>query len=304
MTTTRQPRFSGLVAAPFTPFHGDGTLAEDVIERQCEKLVADGVRGAFVCGTTGEGPSLTMAERMRVAARWVTAARGRLRVLVHTGHTAVDEARQLAAHAQAIGADGVGCLAPYFFRPASIPDLAGFCGRVAAAAPALPFYYYHIPSMTGVAFPMRDFMPLAAKTIPNFAGIKYTFEDLADFAACARFDGGAYEMFFGRDELLLEGLAAGATGAIGSTYNYMAGLYHPLIAAHGAGDDMVARACQERVRRIIDVMIRHGGLPAGKRMMGLVGIDCGPVRPPLATLDAAAAAILETELAAAGFERS
>jgi len=301
MTTPHQQRFTGLVAAPFTPFHDDGAVAEDVIERQCEKLVADGVVGAFVCGTTGEGPSLTMAERMRVSGRWVAAARNRLRVVVHVGHTSAAEARELAAHAQAIGADGVGCLAPYFFRPASIADLVGFCGHVAAAAPALPFYYYHIPSLTGVTFPMREFLPVAAKAIPNFAGIKYTFEDLADFAACTRFEDGAYEMFFGRDELLIEGLAAGATGAIGSTYSYMAGIYHPLIAAHHEAQAAVARTWQEKANRIIAIMIRHGGLPAGKRMMAIAGIDCGPVRSPLAPLDGAAAAALETELAAAGF---
>jgi len=301
MSSGNHERFTGLVAAPFTPFRGDGSLADEIIERQCERLVTEGVQGAFVCGTTGEGPSLTVAERMRVSERWVAAAGNRLKVLVHVGHTSAADARALAAHAQEIGADAIGCLAPYFFKPASIAALVEFCGHVAAAAPALPFYYYHIPSLTGVAFAMREFLPVAARSIPNFAGIKYTHEDVADFAACVRFEDHAYEMLFGRDELLLEGLATGATGAIGSTYNYMPGFYHALIAATREGNARVARAWQDKANRVIEVMIRHGGLPAGKHIMRLVGADCGPVRPPLATLTPAAAATLEADLADIGF---
>lgn len=301
MRSGSHERFTGLVAAPFTPFRGDGSLADETIERQCERLVAEGVQGAFVCGTTGEGPSLTVAERMRVSERWMAAAGDRLRVLVHVGHTSAADARALAAHAQEIGADAVGCLAPYFFKPGSIAALVEFCGHVAAAAPALPFYYYHIPSLTGVAFAMREFLPVAARSIPNFAGVKYTHEDLADFAACVRFEGGAYEMLFGRDELLLEGLAAGATGAIGSTYNYMPRFYHALIAASREGNDRMARSWQDRANRVIEIMIRHGGLPAGKHIMRLAGVNCGPVRPPLMPLTPAVIAALEADLADIGF---
>jgi len=301
MQRGRQDRFRGLVAAPFTPFHADGAVHVEQIDRQAERLVADGVVGAFVCGTTGEGLSLTTRERMQVAARWADAARGRLALFVHVGHTSVADARALAAHAQEIGADAVACLAPFFFKPRSVTELAAFCKDVAAAAPALPFYYYHIPSLTGVALPMREFVPVAATTIPSFAGLKYTFEDVADFAACAAFDGGRLDMLFGRDELLSAGLAAGATGAVGSTYNYMAASYGPIITAWRRNDTAAALAAQEQANRIIDTMIRHGGMAAGKRMMAFAGIDCGPVRPPLCDLDVAAVQDLRRDLAALGF---
>ena len=295
-----QKRFRGLIAAPFTPFHADGSLDLERIDALADRLVADGVFGAFVCGTTGEGASLTTAERMLVAERWALAVRDRLRLFVHVGHTSAADARMLAAHAQRIGADAIGCLAPYFFRPRSVEELADFCGHVASAAPGLPFYYYHLPSLTGVAFPMADFLPIAARRIPTLAGIKYTFEDVADFAACVAFDGGRFDMLFGRDELLLEGLDAGACGAIGSTYNYMASIYGMLIDAWSAGDRGTARQYQDRATRIIEVMNRHGGLPAGKRIMSLSGLDCGPVRSPLVDLDTATVSRLRTELVAAG----
>ena len=296
-----RPRFVGLVAAPFTPLHDDGGIDEGLIERLAAGLAADGVAAAFVCGTTGEGPSLTTAERKRVAERWVKAAPAGLRVVVHVGHACGADCRELAANAAAIGADAIACLAPFFFRPATVRDLVDFCRPVAAAAEDLPFYYYHIPSMTGVAFPMVDFLGAAAGTIPSLAGLKYTHDDLHDLGRCVRFEDGRFDVLFGRDEALLAGLACGVQGAIGSTYNYMAGVYHELIAAFRAGDLETARRRQAVAGDVIAVMLAHGGLPAGKAIMALRGFDCGPVRPPLVTLDAGRRASLARALAAVGF---
>lgn len=292
---------TGLVAAPFTPFHPDGSLDTSPVGRQAANLIADGVTGAFVCGTTGEGPSMSTAERMRVAEAWVPAARERLRVIVHVGHASVAEAMVLAAHAQGIGAAGIACMAPYFFKPGSVEDLVAFCAPVAAAAPDLPFYYYHIPSLTGANLPMVTFLAAAGRVIPSLAGIKYTHEDMLDFSACLRFDGGRYDILFGRDEMLLAGLALGAKGAIGSTYNYMSPIYHRVIEAFARGDTAAARAEQARATDIIAVMLRHGGLPAGKAMMAIAGIDCGPVRPPLHDLGDARRESLRRDLEPLGF---
>ncbi|HPA19369.1 MAG TPA: dihydrodipicolinate synthase family protein [Verrucomicrobiae bacterium] len=274
-------RLTGLVAAPFTPFHQDGSLDVGRVAEQAERLIADGVAGAFVCGTTGEGPSMNVEERIRLTEGWIAAAGARLRIIVHVGHSCLADCQTLAAHAQRAGATGIGCLAPYFFKPRSVGDLVGFCAKVASAAPDLPFYYYHLPSVTGVNFPMVEFLAAAAERIPNLAGIKFTSEDLMDYSACGRFDGGRFDILFGRDEILLAGLALGAKGAIGSTYNYMAPIYHALIGAFERGDIAAARAAQARAADIIAVMLRHGGLAAGKAIMALVGFDCGPVRPPL-----------------------
>lgn len=297
----KHAHITGLIAAPFTPFHPDGSLDTGPVGRQAARLIADGVAGAFVCGTTGEGPSLTTAERMELAGAWVDAARGRLRIIVHVGHASIADARALAAHAQHIGAAAIGCLAPYFFKPQSVGDLVAFCGPIASAAPSLPFYYYHLPSITGVRLPMADFLAAAAGKIPNLAGIKYTHEDMLDFSACLRADGGRYDILFGRDEMLLAGLALGAKGAIGSTYNYMAPLYHRAMEAFARGDIAAARSAQARAADIITVMLRHGGLPAGKAMMAIAGIDCGPVRPPLHDLDATHRESLRLQLEPLGF---
>jgi N-acetylneuraminate lyase len=180
-----------------------------------------------------------------------------------------------------MGADAVATIAPSFFKPAGEAELVEWCRRIAAAAPALPFYYYHMPAMTGVNISAADFLQRARDVIPNLAGVKFTHEDLMDYGNAGEVDGGRYGMLFGRDEILLAGLSLGAVGAVGSTYNYAAPLYLRLIAAFERGDLAAARRAQTQAREFISVVGRHGGLAAGKLAMKLVGVDCGPVRLPL-----------------------
>src|SRR5262249_33673457 len=115
------------------------------------------------------------------------------------------------------------------------------------------------------------------------------------------FDEGRYNILFGRDEILLAALAMGATGAVGSTYNYMAPIYHRVMEAFNANDIETARSLQFMAIQIISVMNRRGGLAAGKAMMKMIGYDCGPVRAPLQNLSPEALESLTRELKAVGF---
>ncbi len=300
-TTFMENALSGLIAAPFTPMNVDGSLNLNTVERQAQFLVDGNVTGVFVCGTTGEGLSLSTQERMQVAERWVAAGRGKLKVIVHVGHNSAEESRALAIHASRIGAHACAAIGPSFFRPDKAEQLVEFCAQIAAAAPDLPFYYYHIPIFTGLKVPMIEFLRRAARRIPNLAGLKFTDDDLMGFAQCLNFEGGRFNILFGRDELLLGALALGATGAVGSTYNFLAPLYQQLIVAFKKGDLTSARRFQQAAVEIIALMNGRGGLPAGKAMMKLIGIDCGPVRLPLRNLTAEEAESLARELKALGF---
>jgi N-acetylneuraminate lyase len=295
------PKLAGLVAAPYVALNADTSLNLNAIEAQACSLVSSGVSGAFVCGTTGEGASLTTAERMAVAAQWRKVAGPDLRVVVHVGHTSLGDAKALAAHAQQIGACGISNFSPFFFKPARLDDLVDFCAEVAASAPELPYYYYHIPSMTGVHFPAADFLRAAERKIPNLAGVKFTFENLMDFAESTQLGGSRFDIVFGRDEMLLAGLALGAKGAIGSTYNFAAPVYLRILKAFAEGDLQTARVEQERANAMISVFLRHGGLPAGKSIMRLIGLDCGPVRLPLRSLSDVQEDALRAELEKIGF---
>jgi N-acetylneuraminate lyase len=238
---------------------------------------------------------------MAVATRWCEVAGSDLRIIVHVGHTALGESTALAAHAQKIGASALSNFAPFFFKPANTGDLVDFCTAVAAAAPALPYYYYHIPSMTGVNLAAADFLRAAQPKIPNLAGVKFTFENLMDFAECTRLDDGRYDIVFGRDEMLLSGMAAGAMGAIGSTYNFAAPVYLRLIKAFSEGDLANAQANQALANSMISVFLRFGGLTAGKTIMQMIGVDCGPARLPLRSLSESKVRELRSELEKVGF---
>lgn len=292
---------TGLIAPPPTPMEADGALNLETVEAQAAALVEDGVAGAFVCGTTGESASLTVAERMEVAERWASVAAPDFAVIVQVGHDCLADCRLLAQHAERIGARAIGCLPPHFFKPASIADLIAFCVEVAAAAPELPFYYYHIPAMTGVTFPVADVLAAGAEQIPTLAGAKFTHEDLMDFGRCVELDGGRFNMLFGRDEMLLAGLALGARGAVGTTYNCAAPLYGRIMRAFEAGDLTAARAEQAHARDLVTALRRFGIIAATKAVMAMNGIDCGPVRPPLRDLTAEERGALRAELERIGF---
>jgi len=152
-----------------------------------------------------------------------------------------------------------------------------------------------------VHLPMADFLPAAGKRIPTLAGVKFTHDDLMDFARCCRLEGGRFEMLFGVDQILLAGLAMGACGGIGTTYNLAGPLYNRIVRAYRAGDLAAARDDQARAIEMIAAMTRFGGLPAAKAMMKMIGIDCGPVRPPLRNLPDRERAELQRRLEEIGF---
>jgi len=295
---------NGLIAAPFTPMSSSGELNLEAVKPYAHWLCDQGLVGAFICGTTGEGMSLTIDERRQLAERWVRVSPPELPVIVHVGHNSLADCRALAAHAQAIGAASVACMSPFFFKPLDVDGLLLWCQQVAAAAPELPFYYYHIPSMTGFSVAVHRFLQLAGEQIPNLAGVKFTFEDLDDFGSSLQVADGRFDVLFGRDELLHSALQVGARGAVGSTYNFAAPLYLALIKAFHEGDQSRAGELQQVAVRMIDALVGCGAHPIAtfKHFMGQVGVDCGPTRLPLQTPTSEQLTQLEIALAASGID--
>jgi N-acetylneuraminate lyase len=296
------PHIEGLVAAPVTAFAPDGSVTLDPIEEYAALLARNGVAGVFVNGTTGEGLSLTVDERLRLAARWVETAPTGFKVLIHVGHTSIAATETMARHAQDIGAFGFGTMAPIYFKPPTVARLVAHCAQEAAAAPNLPYYYYHIPSLTGVDFSMIEFLTKAEEAIPNLAGIKYTFENFMDLELCRRYRDGRYNILVGRDEMWLHAYAQGTRAAIGSTYNFMAPLYLEVARHIDAGDLPGASDLQYKAMRVIKVVLAAGGfIPAVKHILQRFGLELGGVRSPLHSLPAAAEQTLDAELDALDF---
>ncbi|MDD3154782.1 MAG: dihydrodipicolinate synthase family protein [Victivallaceae bacterium] len=121
--------------------------------------------------------------------------------------------------------------------------------------------------------------------IPNLAGIKFNCQNLYDYQNCLDVCAGKYDIVFGVDEFFASALAAGAKAFIGSTYNYSAKLYHAIKTAFDSGNREETLRLMRKVCRGVDLLEEYGGIPAGKAMMLLHGIDCGPARLPLRQLD-------------------
>ena len=231
----------GLVAATFTPFNDDASVDVTRIPEIVDYLIDQGIAALYAIGSTGEGLSLTTAERQAVAEAFVQAAAGRLPVIVQVGSECIAQAVELAEHAQGIGADAVSAVSPVYFKPRTVEALVDSMAQIAAGAPELPFYYYHIPKVTGVGHSMLDFLRLGGSQIPTLRGIKYTSTDLEEFQACVEFAVGQFELLWGVDEMLADGLTAGARAAVGSTYNFAAPIARQLLEAFASGDVEQAR---------------------------------------------------------------
>jgi N-acetylneuraminate lyase len=293
---------TGLVAATHTPFHPDGSLNLGIVERQADHLVANGVRRVFVGGTTGESSSLALEERRALAERWRDVTRGvPLDVIVHVGGNCLGDARGLAAHAQALGTHAIGALAPSYFKPATVAGLVDCMAEIAAAAPDLPFYYYELPALTGITLSPSAFLEHAAGRIPNLAGIKFSSSDLMEYQLCRAAGGGRFDLPFGVDEMLLGALAVGATGAVGSSFNFAAPVYHRLIAAFERGDLEAARSEQLRSARLVRLLASRGYMASAKATMTLLGVDVGPPRLPNKTLTPDEVRELRRDLEQTGF---
>lgn len=280
-------KITGLVAATPTPFHGDGSLNLDAVEPMAQLLARRGVAGVFIAGSTGECHSLTVQERCALTERWAPAAKqNNLTLMVHVGHNCQLDASRLAAHAAEYEADVVSCTAPTYFKPQTVAQLVDFCTPIAAAAGATPFFYYHIPMLTGVALPMPEFLRVGRQAMPNLAGMKFTFNDLMQLQECLQFDGGAFDVLFGHDEMLLAALALGVQGAVGTTYCFAPAIYLEIIESFASGDLSGARDAQRRSIEMIRAFAEFGFLAATKQALAELGVACGPVRPPLPNMNA------------------
>lgn len=293
----------GLIDAPFTPFHENGDLNLEPIEKYAAMLQNNGLQGVFINGSSGEGYMLTTEERMQLAERWIKVAPQGFKVIVHVGSCCLRESQKLAAHAQEIGAWGIGSMAPPFPKISRIEELVKYCEAIANSAPDLPFYYYHIPAFNGAFLPMLELLKAVDGRISNFAGIKYTFESLYEYNQCRLYKNGKYDMLHGQDETILPSLAqGGAQGGIGGTTNYNGRELVGIIEAWKKGDIETAREKQNFSQEVINVICRYrGNIVGGKRIMKLLGFDLGPNRVPFQNMTNEEEQQMKKELEAINF---
>mgnify|MGYP004448201489 FL=1 len=293
----------GLIDAPFTPFYPDGEVNYEPIPAYAKMLAKNGLKGVFINGSSGEGYMLTDEERMKLAEAWMAAVPADFKVIVHVGSCCLKSSKILAEHAQKIGAYAIGSMAPPFPKIGNIEQLVRYCEEICAAAPEMPFYYYHIPAFNGAFLSMVDFLKAVDGRIPNFRGIKYTFESIYEYNQCRLYADGKFDMLHGQDETILPELAmGGAQGGIGGTTNYNGRVLVGIIDAWKEGDIEKARALQNYAQEVINVICHfRGNIVGGKRIMKLIGLDLGPNRVPFQNVTDEEEKQLKAELDAISF---
>jgi len=279
-------KIEGLIAAVFTPMHNDGSINLQPIREYSQYLNSNNLTGAFINGTTGEGIMMTTEERKIVAEEWIRSVYGDFKMIIHIGSPSIESCKELAVHAKEIGAYAVGIMGPNFFKPHTVDDLVRFISEIAVLIPDLPVYYYHMPSMSGINLPMPEFLQQATDKIPNLVGLKFTHFDLMEFSQCMMVEDGKFDILNGYDEILLCGMALGAIGGVGSTYNFLSPVYHKLMEYFDAGKIEKARNMQRLSVKMIEILNKYGGaVVCGKAILNLMGMNLGPCRLPIKNLD-------------------
>lgn len=296
-------KITGLINAPFTPFYPNGEVNLEPIPAYAAMLAKNGIKGVFINGSSGEGYMLTEEERMLLAEKWIESAPKDFKVIVHVGSTCVKQSNKLATHAQKAGAWGIGAMASPFPKAGRIEELVKYCEEIACGAPDLPFYFYHIPALSGVFLPMLPFLKAVDGRIPNFAGIKYTFESIYEYNQCRLYKNNKFDMLHGQDETILPSLAmGGAQGGIGGTTNYNGRELVGIIEAWNAGDIETAREKQNFSQDVINVIVNYrGNIVGGKRIMKLIGLDLGKNRTPFQNMTDEEELAMKKELESIGF---
>jgi len=301
-----QHRITGMMIAVYTPMKEGNALELDLdrVSAYAKFLKARNITNVMPAGSNGESLSLSVPERKSLAEAWAKAGTAEgLNIYMHVGSESLVESVELAQHAAATsGIKGILSMTPVYFKPTT-ETLLDFLAAIAAAAPSLPFWFYHFPDDTGVMpGQAHKFLELAESTkkIPNLMGIKFTDYNLMDFALCTQVGGaGKYNMLYGRDEQAIAALLLGAEAAVSSTIGYSPTL-RDAVSLWAAGQHADAKAAQERNAKLCSFFGQYesDAINVQKNIMKMVGMGVGPSRLPKRDMDATSAKSLEGQLRA------
>jgi 4-hydroxy-tetrahydrodipicolinate synthase len=283
-----RPMLRGALTALVTPFTADGVLDEAAFRRLVRWQILAGIDGLVPCGTTGESPTLSTAERERLIEATVDVARerpSRDRIPVVAGTGTNDTAATIRATRRAaeLGADAALIVAPYYNRPDSRMLEAHF--RAVADDGDLPIVVYNVPSRTGTNVDAATFLRLAEH--PRVVAVKEASGNLDQIATICRARPRNVAVLAGDDAWTLPILALGGDGVVSVASNEIPGELVALCAAAAAGDWELARRIHERWLPLFQGNFRGGPNPVPAKaalvLMGLLESDA--VRGPLLPLD-------------------
>jgi 4-hydroxy-tetrahydrodipicolinate synthase len=263
-----------VLTAAVTPFRGDGEVDDDAFRRLCRHLVENGSDGVVVAGTTGESPTLSDDERLRLVATAVDELKGRATVVAGTGTYSTAHSVHLTREAHALGADAFLVVAPYYNKPPQRGIVRHF--EAVAAATDRPVVVYNIPARVVVNIEPQTITELAR--IPNVRAVKQANDDLAQ--ARHILDTGL-ELYAGDDNILGAFLELGGAGGVCVHTHVVGPRVKEQVAAWKRGDHDASRAIDRELEPAYDLLKVVTNPIAIKCALGLLGHDVGGLRLPL-----------------------
>lgn len=277
-------KFNGIIPAFYACYDESGEVDGGRVEALAEHLIAKGVKGLYVGGSSGECIYQNVEERKLTLEHVMKVARGRVTVIAHVAANSTRDSMELARHAESVGVDAIAAIPPIYFK---LPDyaIADYWNDISSAAPNTDFIIYNIPGLAGVAL-TKDCLSEMLKN-PRVIGVKNSSMPTMDIQIFKSVGGEDFVVFNGPDEQLVSGLAIGADGGIGGTYGVMPEVYIKIKELIDNGMVKEASFIQDKANAIIYEMFSgHGNLYAVIKeiIKRREGLDIGGVREPLPNL--------------------
>ena len=286
---------AGIYPALPTPMGADGQINGANLRRLVDFVIAQGVDGLYVGGSTAESFHLSEDERKKIAEIVLDQAGGKVKVIVHTGAGGTDAALRLSKHARAHGADAISSVPPIYFKYTTDEIIGYYLDLIEQSD--MPLVVYNIPAFTGINMTQGPIRELFKH--PRVVALKHTNTNMYELERVLSHNPSLIALN-GYDEAFLSGLSMGANGMIGSTVNFMARKFINLRHAFLGGRHAEALKLQTEVNEVVETMVEVGVFNAVKYAMTLRGVDCGSCRSPFKPLTEAdkqrVKAILEKNL--------
>ena len=260
--------FTGCGTALVTPFRHDQSLDEAALRRLVRRQIEAGIDFLVPCGTTGESPTLSRAEHLRVVEITLEEAKGKVPVLGGAGGYNTREVIELARELEHLGVDGILSVTPYYNKPTQEGLYQHF--TAIASAIRLPIIVYSVQSRTGVNVEPATLARLAA--IPNVAGVKEASGNISQMASVIQQTPPEFLVLSGDDAITLPLMALGGRGIISVVSNEIPAEMTQLAHYGAAGDFAKARALQRKYLPLMEVnFVESNPIPV-KAALGLMGL--------------------------------
>lgn len=268
-------QINGIFPALITPYKGDGSINEESLRNLVKMNLDKCVKGFYVGGSTAEAFLLTLEERKQILDIVADEAKGKCTLISHIGCISTGQAIELGKHAEKVGVDAISSIPPFYYN-FSFNEIKSYYYDIVDNV-NLPMFIYNFPAFSGVTLNSTNLKEFICDN--RFLGVKHTSYDLYQLQQMKSLDERLI-MFNGHDEVFLGGLAMGADGAIGSTYNFMAEKFVKMDELYHANKLEEAQKVQIEANEIIKALIKVGVLPGVKYALELQGIECGGCRKP------------------------